>query len=435
MSYQSVDLIEVRAWDRQVGAVIRDEKTGYFLFEYSDQWLLSGVELAPLSMPIAKGNFIFRGLDPLTYQKLPPMLADALPDRFGNALISAQLVRMGLRIDQITALDRLAYMGNRGMGALTFHPPTMEGGTASSAIQLADLVAAARASLSGEIGEDKLDSNALAQLIQVGTSAGGARPKAVIAYNTETKQYRSGQFEAPAGFEQWILKLDGVTKNSETNMGVIGDGAEYCRVEYAYYLMAKACGIDMTESEILPEGPRTHFLTKRFDRGPHGERIHMQSLCAMSKLDFNQVGTHAYEQYFQTIRELGMGTLELAEAFRRMVFNIAACNRDDHTKNFSFLLPENGNWKLAPAYDITHAHSLVSGWTLNHQMSVNGKFDAINLQDLRIVGDQQLIPGYRQIISEVFSIVDQWSDFAEKAALSGGTTKRIYEDMAKNRPS
>lgn len=435
MSYQSVDLVEVRAWGRQVGAVYQDDATGFYSFEYSDKWIPTQIELAPLSMPNIEGIFSFRQLDPITFHRLPPMLADALPDRFGNALVNSKLVAEGLRADQITPLDRLAYMGTRGMGALTFHPPTLDGGLSGTAILLADLVTAAKASLSGKISEDAMSRDALAQLIQVGTSAGGARPKAVIAYNPQTQQYRSGQLPAPDGFGQWILKLDGVTKDPQTQLGNISDGAEYCRIEYAYFLMARTAGIEMSDSELLPEGPRAHFLTKRFDRTPNGDRIHMQSLCAMSQLDFNITGAHSYEQYFQAIRELGMGPAELAEAFRRMVFNVAACNRDDHTKNLSFLLPEGGKWKLAPAYDVTHAHSLVQGWTLNHQMSVNNKFDGITLADIRLVGDRQLIPGYDQIISEVLLTVGQWPDFAKEAGLSSASMNRMSQDMKVNRPS
>ena len=435
MSYKSVDLVEVRIWGQQVGAVIQDKKTGFYIFEYSDDWLNNGVELAPFTMPNRLGTFIFRNLDPVTYYKLTPMLADALPDRFGNALVIAGLVRMGLRDSQITALDRLAYMGTRGMGALTFHPPTNDIGSLSTAILLADLVTAAKASLSGKIGEDALEQDALMQLIQVGTSAGGARPKAVIAFNPETKQYRSGQLEAHRGFEHWVLKLDGVTKDRESGVEQLSYGAEYSRVEYAYSKMARQSGIEMADSELLLEGPRAHFLTRRFDRGPRGERIHMQSLCALKELDFNQAGAHAYEQYFQAIRELGLGPEDLAEGFRRMVFNVVACNRDDHTKNLSFLLSEKGTWKLSPAYDITHAHSPTSQWTLNHQMSINGKLDKINLGDLRQVGDKQLIPGYEKIIQKVIETVSLWPDFAAQAQISDQTVSRIFDDIRANRPT
>ena len=427
--------MEIRIWGQQVGAVALDETTGFYVFEYSDDWIKQGVELSPFTMPNRAGTFTYRNLDPLTFYRLPPMLADSLPDRFGNALVNSNLVRMGLHVNQITALDRLAFMGERGMGALTFHPPTTDIDSPSTAILLADLVTAAKASLSGTISSDALDQDALMQLIQVGSSAGGARPKAVLAYNRETKQYRSGQLSAPHGFEHWILKLDGVSKDKVTGDGEIADGVDYCRIEYAYSLMARAAGIDMTDSELLLEGPRAHFLTKRFDREPNGERIHMQSLCAIKELDFNLPGAHAYEQYFQTIRELNLGSDQLAEGFRRMVFNVAACNRDDHTKNFSFLHKEGGDWQLAPAYDITHAHNSTSKWTQNHQMSINGKLDKISLIDLRTVGDRQLIPDYENVIREVLETVARWTDFAETAGLSAETSIGIHSDLIANRPN
>ena len=434
MSYTGTDLVEVRIWGEQVGAVTLDPETGFYLFEYSDKWLKSGVSLAPLAMPNSEEIYSFPNLAPGTFQRLPSMLADSLPDRFGNALVNRKLLEGGLRPEQITPLDRLAYMGSRGMGALTFHPPMNSEAGKPTAIALADLVLAARKSLDGAMTGSAMSDDALAQLIQVGTSAGGARPKAVLAYNRSTKQYRSGQLPLEPGFEHWILKLDGVTKDKETGESDLTESADYGRIEYAYFLMARRAGIDISDCELLPEGPRTHFLTKRFDRGPSDERIHMQSLCAINQLDFNMGRTHSYEQYFQTIRDLGMGDAELVEAFRRLVFNVAACNRDDHTKNFAFLLPEGGNWQLAPAFDLTHSHNLVDGWTVNHQMSVNGKYDEIDLSDIRTVADRQLIADYENVIAQVLAAVEQWPVFAGEAGVSVPTIARIQDDMSANSP-
>jgi len=434
MSYTGTDLIEVCVWGKQVGAVTLDPNTGFYLFEYSDKWLKSGISLAPLSMPNSKEIYSFPNLAPGTFQRLPSMLADSLPDRFGNALVNRKLLEEGLKPEQITPLDRLAYMGTRGMGALTFRPPMSAESGKTTAIALADLVAAARKSLEGTFTESAMSGDALGQLIQVGTSAGGARPKAVLAYNRATKQYHSGQMELQPGFEHWLLKLDGVSKDSKTGEDKLTENGGYCRIEYAYFLMARDCGIDISDCELLPEGPRTHFLTKRFDRGENDERIHMQSLCATSQLDFNMSGTHSYEQYFQTIRELDLGETELAEAFRRMVFNVAACNRDDHTKNFAFLLSEGGSWRLAPAFDLTHSHNLVDGWTVNHQMSVNGKYDEIGMSDIRAVADRQLIGDYQRIIDQVLDSVQKWPAFAEKSGVSSTTISRIQEDINTNSP-
>lgn len=434
MSYQQVDLVEVRAWGQLVGAVALDPATGFYAFEYDDVWIARGKSLAPLQMPNQVGVFEFPNLSADTYYRLPAMLADALPDKFGNALVNAYLADQGVPSDKITPLDRLAYAADRGMGALTFHPPIRDDVATSTAVQLADLVSAARSLVSGEITNAPTIRDALRQLIQVGTSAGGARAKAVIAYNPATGQIRSGQFDAPAGFEHWIVKLDGLTVDPNREFDPHTGGTDYGRVEYAYYLMALKAGVEMSECALLPEGPRTHFLTRRFDRTSNGERIHLQSLCALAHLDFNLVSTHSYSQYFATINELGLEHDALQQAFRRMVFNVVAVNRDDHTKNLAFLLPENGSWQLAPAYDVAHSHNSRSNWTARHQMSVNGKFDGITLADLREVGDRHLVPNYAGVISEVFEAVDSWPEFALSAGVSDETAARIAKDMDENRP-
>ncbi|OIQ78933.1 putative DNA-binding transcriptional regulator [mine drainage metagenome] len=434
MSYQQVDLVEIRAWGDLVGAVALDPATGFYAFEYDEDWIARGKSLAPLQMSNRSGVFEFPQLAPETYYRLPAMLADALPDKFGNALVDAYLADQGVPTGSITPLDRLAYAADRGMGALTFHPPIRDGVETSTAVQLADLVSAARSLVSGEITDAPAVHEALRQLIQVGTSAGGARAKAVIAYNPATGQVRSGQFDAPEGFEHWIVKLDGVSVDPNREFDPLTGGTDYGRVEYAYYLMATRAGIEMSECALLPEGPRTHFLTRRFDRTSKGERIHLQSLCAMAHLDFNLISTHSYSQYFATINELGLGSGALSQAFRRMVFNVVAVNRDDHTKNLAFLLPENGAWQLAPAYDVTHSHNSRSNWTARHQMSVNGKFDGITLADLREVGDRHLVPNYAGLINEVFEAVGSWPDFAKGAGVSAETRERIAKDMDENRP-
>lgn len=434
MSYQQVDLVEVHAWDRLVGAVALDPSTGFYAFEYDATWISEGGSLAPLHMPNRSEVFVFPQLSPITFYRLPAMLADALPDKFGNALVNAYLSGQGIPAEKITPLDRLAYAADRGMGALTFKPPVHDGLDQPTAIQLADLVAAARSMVSGEFTNALATHDALRQLIHVGTSAGGARAKAVIAYNPKTQQIKSGQSAALADFEHWIIKLDGVSIDPTREFDPFTAGADYCRVEYAYYLMACEAGVEMSKSLLLPEGPRMHFLTQRFDRTPAGHRIHLQSLCALAHLDFNLISTHSYNQYFETIKDLGMGKDALQQAFRRMVFNVAAVNRDDHTKNLAFLLPENGAWELAPAYDVTHAHNSQGQWTMNHQMSVNGKFDGITLADLHEVGDLHLVPKYAGVIDEVFQAIDRWPDFAASAGVSEKTTQRIAKDIGLNRP-
>jgi serine/threonine-protein kinase HipA len=429
VSYQQVDLVEVRAWGSTVGAVALDPRTGFYAFEYDEAWAGGTRELAPLHLPNGPGAFVFPELSRATYYGLPAMLADALPDRFGNALVNAWLAEQGVRPGQITALDRLAYAADRAMGALTFHPPADQPAPGATAIQLADLVAAARSSLVGTAKPTGELHDAFRQLIQVGTSAGGARAKAVVAYHPATGQLRSGQLDTPEGFEHWLLKLDGIGDDPDLDDNLLGEPAPYCRIEYAYSLMSRAAGIDMAECRLLAEGPRTHFMTRRFDRLAGGKRVHLQSLCALAHLDFNLVDTHSYSQYLATVTALELGADALEQAYRRMVFNVAGLNRDDHTKNFAFLMPESGGWALAPAYDVTHAHNPFGVWTRRHQMSVNGKFDGIELDDLLAVGDRHLVPGYREVIEDVRVAVARWPEFGAAAGLTDAQSARIAADL------
>jgi serine/threonine-protein kinase HipA len=429
MPYQQVDLIEVLAWGRRVAAIALDPSTGFYGFEYAPEWLQGSIELAPLKMPNRNGVYQFTDLPPETYYRLPAMIADSLPDAFGNALVNASLAGMGVSESQITPLGRLAYAADRAMGALTFKPPVMPQKEISTALQLADLVTAARATISGNFNNGDTLVDSLRQLIQVGTSAGGARAKAVIAYNKSTGQIRSGQFDPPEGFEHWLIKLDGIDGSMEGQKDRLEGSHQYGRIEYAYYLMAAAAGIEMSECQLLSEGPRTHFLTKRFDRGPQGQRIHLQSLCAVAHLDYKMRDTHSYSQYFLTVSQLGLGPDALAQAFRRMVFNVAAVNRDDHTKNVAFLLPERGHWQLAPAFDVIHSYKPSGEWTQRHQMSVNGKFENITQADIEQVGNLHGVPAYRQIISQVLAAVAGWKQYAQLSGLSTDVTQAITDDI------
>lgn len=439
MAFQSADLIEVWAWGRLVGAVAEDPRSRFYAFEYDDSWLDDGAELAPLHLPRRPGAVTFPDLAPETFHRLPALLADSLPDRFGNALVNAWMARQGVSADQITSLDRLAYLADRAMGALEFRPPAGAPADEIAAIQLADLVTAARQAVAGDFSDDDAALDALRQLVQVGTSAGGARAKAVIAYNHATKQIRSGQLAAPDGFEHWLVKLDGVSDadpTREEGAGELGEGTGYGRVEFAYHLMATEAGLTMEPCELLPEGPRMHFLTRRFDRGPGGARHHVLSLCAMAHLDFNMGRTHAYEQYLDTVVALGLDRDALQQAYRRAVFNVVAVNRDDHTKNLGFLLREGQGWELAPAYDITHAHNPAEGkWTRAQQMSVNGRFDGIGVADLAALADLFAVPDYRGVLAEVTAAVGRWEDFAAKAGVSEADRARIQSDIDRFRPT
>ena len=434
MSYQSVTAVGVKIWGEEVGALALDPKSGFYVFEYDKAWIEHGQELAPINMPLGPRKYIFPDLGIEKFQRLPAMIADALPDSFGNSVVNAYLAEQGILLNEISVLDRLAYIGDRAMGALTFYPPRGEEALESTAIHLADLVSAAKSVVSGQLGGEEENRDAIRQLIQVGTSAGGARPKALIAYDPKTQFIRSGQIDALPGYEQWLIKFDGVLGNTASGNVDLMTPGEFCRTEYAYYLMARDAGIDISDSMLLPEGDRAHFMTKRFDRGLNNSRIHLQSLCAMAHLDYGMIATHSYAQYFQTIDTLKLGAEAKQEAFRRMVFNVVALNRDDHTKNFAFLMPQGAPWKLAPAYDLTYAHDEQNKWIKNHLMAVNGKFEGISLADLRTVGDKFLIQDREVIITQVFEAVSKWQDFAKIAGVSPERTLEIQRDLTAHQP-
>lgn len=408
-----------------MGAIALDGRSGFYVFEYDQKWRDLAIELAPTTMSVGDlaPRFIFPNLPPLTYYRLPSMIADSLPDDFGNALTTAYLAGKGVLPANITPLDRLAYLGGRGMGALEFRPMRGPRTRKSTAIELSELVVAARSALTGDITDERNRTDAVAHLIAVGTSAGGARAKAVVALNPDTGELRSGQVPTDPGFEHWLLKLDGVRPDLD-----LGASGHYGRIEFAYSRMAAAAGITMTECHLLKEGGRAHFMTRRFDRTPDGAKIHVQSLCALSHLDFRQVGAHDYAQLFLQIEQLGLGADARAEAYRRMVFNVAAANCDDHSKNFSFLLPEGGAWQLSPAYDVTHAHAPGSEWTRQHLMAVNGKSVGIDRDDVNSVADRFAVPGSAGIMEQVLSAVDEWMSQAEEA----GVPEAVAQGIAAN---
>lgn len=421
--YKRVEVVKVSIWGKPVGALALDPKYGYYSFAYDKRWIALGIQLAPLQMPLAKASkpFFFPDLAVATYKRLPALFADALPDDFGNALIDRYMADIGVPADAITPLDRLAYMGNRSMGALQFEPTRGPKSHKPSAIHMRDLVDVARQAVSGHLDDDEHTKAALRSIIDVGTSAGGARAKAVIAWNPETEEMRSGQFDAPDGFQHWLLKFDGIGDDK-----ALGASKDFGRIEYAYHLMAKAAGIDMTECRLLSENGRAHFMTRRFDRHGASGRHHMQTLCAMGHVDFKLKGTNSYAQLFTTINALGLPSSTRAEAFRRMAFNVAAKNCDDHTKNFSFILREGTlQWDLSPAYDVTFAHNPKSEWTSQHLMSVNGKFHGIGKSDLLAIADRFVVGSASEILERVDDAVAQWREFADIAGVSKSVTDHI----------
>jgi serine/threonine-protein kinase HipA len=429
MPYTPVDALEVRLWNKRIGAVALDPATRYYAFQYDPRFLAGSVEPAPLAMPLSKGNspHVFTRLSEETYYRLPAMLADALPDRFGNALIDAWMVKNGVTVSSITPLDRLAYMGSRGMGALTFHPNRGPVKSKSTGIELAKLVEAARKTVHGELHADDVAEAALQQIIRVGTSAGGARAKAVIAYNPGTREVRSGQFDVPPGFEHWLLKFDGIRPEYKD----LGPTETYGRIEFAYYLMAREAGIDMHPCDLLRENGRAHFMTKRFDRGAGGVRHHMQSLGAMAGLDYKLVAVHSYHQLFDTLVDLKLPRTSMVEVLRRMIFNVLAANNDDHPKNFSFLLRERAGWELSPAYDVTHAYDPNSKWVSRHLMSVNGKFEGITRTDMRAVAERyDLLAEFKPVLERVEAALARWPHFAAVAEVTDDQVSKVKSVIA-----
>ncbi|MGE0110084.1 type II toxin-antitoxin system HipA family toxin [Aquabacterium sp.] len=412
--YKHVRAVEVHLWGMHIGSVALDPSYGYYVFAYTPACAAKGVEPAPLHMPVANAEpYLFTDLPEATYKRLPAMLSDALPDDFGNALINRYMADQGIAAQDVTPLDRLAYMGTRAMGALTFKPSRGPTRYKPTAIELSTLVEQARQAVTGDVSDDAHANAALRSIIDVGTSAGGARAKAVIALHPETGEIRSGQLDAPEGFEHWLLKFDGMGVDQE-----LGTSQNYGRIEYAYHLMARAAGIHMTPCRLLKENGRAHFMTQRFDREGQSGRHHMQTLCAMAHVDYKKKGTNAYAQLFHTLGQLALPYEDLEEAFRRMVFNVMARNCDDHTKNFAFLLRQGGTrWELAPAYDVTFAHNPKGEWTHQHLMSVNGKFKGFDVADLLAEADRFGVGTAKRVIEEVRAAVLRWPEFAQQADL------------------
>jgi serine/threonine-protein kinase HipA len=425
MSWVPVRAVEVSAWGLRVGAVAYDPGVGAHVFEYHPDWVERGVELAPLTMPIRTRRHVFPQLPRETFHGLPAVLADSLPDDFGNAVIDAWLARQGVRRASATPLDRLAYMADRAMGALEFRPSRGPRQRTTSAVELSALVEGARSVLDASFSDDRETESAIRSLIQVGTSAGGARAKAVVAWHPGTGEVRSGQLDAPEGFEHWLLKLDGLDGDRE-----LGSGSATGRVEYAYSLMARAAGIEISECRLLEEGGRAHFMTRRFDRPAGGGKVHTTTLCGTAHLDYRQRQAHDYGQLLETVDRLGLGPEARAEAFRRMVFNVLAANNDDHTKNASFLLRSPGaSWELAPAYDLTYAHNPEGRWTYQHLMGVDGVFHDVRRDDVMRLADRFLVPGAAAVVDEVREAVEGWRGHADEAGVPDDVARHVEDDL------
>lgn len=410
--FKHVNRVEVRLWGQLAGVVALDPQYGVYAFRFTPEFRSSGIDPAPLQMPIAEDRtFLFTDLPQETFKGLPAMLRDSLPDDFGNALINRYMADQGLLAKEITPLDRLAYMSNRAMGALSFKPARGTMTRNPAAVNVNNLVTEARIAVHGTLSSDDHANAGLRSIIEVGTSAGGARAKAVVAWNPQTNEIKSGQLDTPPGFEHWLLKFDGMGVDAE-----LGSTQDYGRIEYAYHLMALQAGLNMTPCRLLLENGRAHFMTRRFDRAD-GLRHHIQTLCGMSHLDYKKKGVNAYSQLLQTISELGLPYQDMEEAFRRMAFNVLARNCDDHTKNFSFRLRQGQAWELAPAYDVTFAHNPNGEWTHQHLMSVNGKFKDFTASDLFVEASRFGIGTARRVLGQVQGAIKGWRKFAESAGV------------------
>lgn len=411
-------LAEIHLYETLIGAVAWDASRGLGVFEYDPTFLRSGIEVSPIHLPLRAGRFSFPELPRETFKGLPGLLADSLPDKFGNLLINQWLTRQGRTPESFDPVERLCYLGTRAMGALEFKPALLTAWP-SETLHLDELVKLAGDALASRNNlyvNLEQSPDALATILRVGTSAGGARAKAVICWHPQSGEVKSGQVAPEAGFEPWLLKFDGVAENRDKELN---DPLGYGRIEYAYHLMARAAGITMSDCRLLEENGRAHFMTRRFDRDAQGRKFHIQSLCGMAHFDFNQAGAYSYEQAFQIARRLGLPQSDLTEMFRRAVFNILSRNQDDHTKNIAFIMDRRGNWRLAPAFDLIYAYNPSGAWTSRHQMTLNGKRDGFLTDDLLATASHADLrpPKAKAILREVGDAVGKWEDFAEQAGV------------------
>ena len=431
----------VTLWGMDVGVVVWDKARHLGIFEYFPAFIDMNIQIAPLTMPLVHDKpYQFTALNADTYKGLPGLLADCLPDKFGNALVDQWLAEQGKRPSDFDPVQRLCYLGTRAMGALEFRPDTDAQPQYKGSINIEEMVAlcskilshrqAFSASLHNDSEHHK--TQGLHKILSIGTSAGGARAKAVIAWNPETGDVRSGQIQAGNGYEYWLIKFDGVSDNADKELS---DPKGFGRIEYAYHLMAKACGIQMADCRLMEEGTRAHFMTRRFDRLDDGSKLHMQSLCAIDHQDFNTAGGTSYEQAFLVIEQLGLGMAAKEQLFLRMCFNVFAVNRDDHTKQIAFLMDKSGAWALAPAYDMTYAYNPDGQWTSRHQMTINGKRGGINEADLLAVAGRQKLNKSRaaKLLKRVTEVTANWPLYAEKASVSEHFIKVIQHSLAEQK--
>lgn len=432
-----MEVINVRFKQHEVGAVSFDTQTGLGAFEYAPSFINKGIELSPLKMPLAQGIYSFPELDFNTFKGLPGLVADSLPDDFGNAVLNAWVAMRGKSPSDITPLQRLQYTGARGMGALEYAPATqIKSLNASQQVDIDSLLSIAQAILntrndfSVELSKNNADDReAMLALLSVGMSAGGARPKAVLAFNADFTQARSGQADAPEGFTHYLMKFDGVSEHNE-NQETFGDPLGFGAMEFVYYLMAKDCGIDMMPCHLLPEGQRRHFITQRFDRVGN-EKVHVQTLNGLAHVDYKKPGSFSYAELFGVLRQLKLSAVDAEQLFRRMAFNIVARNHDDHAKNFGFML-RGDRWGLAPAYDLAYSYKPGSKWVNSHWMSLNGKRDDFVRADFYSL--EKLSPLFSRsfinsILDEIIEKVSGWERLATEAQVPSMLIDEVVQNL------
>lgn len=416
---------EVFLWGTRIGIIHQDPGIPYATFEYDGAFVNSGIELSPIRMPLGRNIYEFPSLTGEPFYGMPGLVADSLPDRFGNAVIERWLSNQGKALSDFTAIDRLCYTGKRGMGALEYVPAIMDVGDIDDDINVSEMVRFASDILSNResVILNAEDNLTYSQLVQVGSSAGGARAKALIAWNEDTNEIRSGQIGLGPGYDYWLIKFDHVSKNGDHGLE---DKPEYTLIEYAYYLMATSAGIVMNPCRLYESEGDHHFMTKRFDR-QNGNKMHMQSLGALTHISFQEPGACGYELASAYMKELGLYHKEIEQFYRRMVFNCLAVNQDDHVKNVSFIMDKKGKWQLSPAYDITFSYNPANRWLRAHQMTINGKQTDIGLSDLIEAGNRMEIKERRckDIINEVRSVVGRFSSFAEQVGIKEKTANYI----------
>lgn len=426
----------IRLWGRDIGAVTWLEDQGHAVFQYTPEFAASGIALSPLVMPPSVAPYAFPELPKPAFKGLPGLLADSLPDKYGNALIDAWLARQNRDAASFNPVERLCYIGTRGMGALEFYPTLLRAARRSRHVDIAALVDLANQVLSmregmhGVLGGED-DHDTLEEILRVGTSAGGGRAKAVLAWNEATGEFRSGQVPAEEGFTYWLMKFDGVTNNRDKELA---DPQGFGLIEYAFFRMARDAGVDMSDCRLHHEGGRSHFMTRRFDRTSDGRKLHMQSLAALRHYDFNAAGAYSYEQAIETIRLLDLPPVDLEQQFRRAALNLFIRNQDDHVKNIAFLMDKSGAWRLSPAFDVAYAYNPSGAWTSTHQMSLNGKRHDFDLEDLVAFG---AVCGFKRrrtlgLVSEIVERVRDWPTYAGEAGVYEPDAERINAALRLN---